>query len=42
MAIRANEKGLPAVIGAGRLLFDRCSAAQRINLDCLTRKVEIL
>ena len=42
MAIRANEKGLPAVIGAGRLLFDRCSAAQRINLDCRSRKVEIL
>ena len=42
MAIRANEKGLPAVIGAGRLLFDRWSRANRIRLDCLGRTVDIL
>ena len=37
-----QESGLPAVIGAGRLLFDRWSTANRIRLDCLGRTVDIL
>lgn len=42
MAIRAGEQGLPAVIGVGEALFRRWSGAQRLHLDCATRKVEVL
>lgn len=42
MAIRAGELGIPAVIGAGELLYKKWSTAQRIHLDCASRKVEVL
>jgi phosphohistidine swiveling domain-containing protein len=42
MAIRANEQGLPAVIGAGEQLFKRWSKAKRIHIDCAGRRVEVL
>ncbi len=42
MAIRAGELGLPAVIGAGEIFYQRWSTANRIHLDCGGRKVEIL
>jgi phosphohistidine swiveling domain-containing protein len=42
MAIRANELGLPAVIGAGETLFRRWSTAQRLHIDCAGRRVEVL
>lgn len=42
MAIRAGELGLPAVIGAGEVLYSRWSSAQRIHLDCAGRRVEVL
>lgn len=42
MAIRAGELGLPAVIGAGEVLFRRWSKAQRLHLDCSGRRVEIV
>jgi hypothetical protein len=42
MAIRAGELGLPAVIGAGEVLFRRWSTAQRLHLDCAGRRVEVL
>ena len=42
MAIRAGELGLPAVIGAGELLYRRWSGAQRLHLDCAGRRVEVL
>jgi hypothetical protein len=42
MAIRAGELGLPAVIGAGEVLFRRWSGAQRLHLDCAGRLVEVL
>lgn len=42
MAIRAGELGLPAVIGAGELLYRRWSAAQRLHIDCAGRRVEVL
>lgn len=42
MAIRAGELGLPAVIGAGEVLYRRWSAAQRLHLDCPGRCVEML
>ena len=42
MAIRAGELGLPAVIGAGELLYRRWSTAPRLHLDCAGRRVEVL
>ena len=42
MAIRAGELGLPAVIGAGEVLYQRWSTAQRLHLDCAGRRVEVL
>ncbi len=42
MAIRANELGLPAVIGAGDKLFREWSQAKRLHIDCAGRKVEVL
>jgi len=42
MAIRAGEIGLPAVIGAGEVLYRRWFAAQRLHLDCAGRRVEVL
>jgi hypothetical protein len=42
MAIRAGEIGLPAVIGAGEMLYRRWSVAQRLHLDCAGRRVEVL
>jgi len=42
MAIRAGELGLPAVIGAGEILYRRWSQAQHLHLDCAGRLVEVL
>ena len=42
MAIRAGELGLPAVIGAGELLFKKWSSATKIKIDCGGRRVEVL
>lgn len=42
MAIRAGELGLPAVIGAGEVLYRRWSNSQRLHLDCAGRRVEVL
>ncbi len=42
MAIRAGELGLPAIIGAGEILFRRWSAANYLHLDCAGRRVEVL
>ena len=42
MAIRAGELGLPAVIGAGEILYKRWSKAFRLHLDCAEQRVEIL
>ena len=42
MAIRAGELGLPAVIGAGEVLYRRWATAQRLHLDCAGRRVEVL
>jgi phosphohistidine swiveling domain-containing protein len=42
MAIRANELGLPAVIGAGEALYNRWSQASHLRIDCANRKVEVL
>jgi hypothetical protein len=42
MAIRAHQLGIPAVIGAGEVLYDRWSTAPRLTIDCLNRRVEML
>lgn len=42
MAVRAAEQGVPAVIGAGRLAFERWSAAGRLEIDCNLRRVVVL
>jgi len=42
MAIRAGELGLPAVIGAGEVLYRRWSSARQLHLDCAGRRVEVL
>ncbi len=42
MAIRAGELGLPAVIGAGEVMYRCWSTSQRLHLDCAGRRVEIL
>lgn len=42
MAIRANELGIPAVIGAGEGDFEKWSQASKLTIDCENKKVEIL
>ncbi len=42
MAIRAGELGLPAVIGAGEILYRQWSTSRRLHIDCAGRKVEVL
>ncbi len=42
MAIRAGELGLPAVVGAGDVLFQKWSKAKLISLNCLNQQVEII
>ncbi|WP_025113238.1 PEP-utilizing enzyme [Pseudomonas sp. H1h] len=42
MAIRAGELGLPAVIGAGEVLYRRWSTADILHLDCPGRRVEMM
>jgi len=42
MAIRAGELGLPAVIGAGEVNYQRWSHADRLHVDCAGRRVEVL
>jgi phosphohistidine swiveling domain-containing protein len=42
MAIRASELDLPAVIGAGEILFARWSAAQLLEIDAANRQVRVI
>jgi glutamine kinase len=42
MAIRSNELGLPAVIGAGELRYNLWSGARRLDIDCANCKVEVI
>ncbi|MBU1040859.1 MAG: phosphoenolpyruvate synthase [Proteobacteria bacterium] len=42
MAIRANEMGIPAVIGAGEARFQLWSRARTLDMDCANCKVEVL
>ncbi len=40
MAIRCAESGLPAVIGAGELLYDSLSHASAVVIDCENERIE--
>ncbi len=42
MAIRANELGIPAIIGAGEQLYQQWSHAKLIEIDCANKQVKIL
>ena len=42
MAIRAAELEIPAVIGAGEVLYEKWSKANMINLDCARQFVEVI
>lgn len=42
MAIRANELRLPAIIGAGEILYRKWSSSNVIYIDCANRIVEIV
>lgn len=42
MAIRAGELGIPAIIGAGESLFNKWSQARHLEIDCLSRQVQII
>ncbi len=42
MAIRAGEIGIPAVIGAGEVLYNQWAAGELINIDCMNRQVKVL
>lgn len=40
MAIRAQELGIPAIIGAGELLYNKWRTAKWLTIDCASKKVE--
>ena len=42
MSIRAAELNLPAIIGAGSLLYEKWSKATKIHLDCEHQRVEVI
>ena len=42
MAIRASELSIPAIIGAGSVLFEKIIQAEIIQIDCLNKKIEII
>ena len=42
MAVRAAELGIPAVIGAGKLLYDEWSSAKILHIDCVNHQVRIV
>jgi len=42
MAVRAGEMGIPAVIGAGEMLYRTWSAAAVLEINCAGRQVRVL
>ena len=40
MAIRASEQQVPAVIGAGELLYNQWSSSNKIMIDCAEKRVD--
>lgn len=42
MAIRAGELGIPSVIGAGEVLYEKWKKAKLLHIDSANKKVEVL
>jgi hypothetical protein len=42
MAIRAGEQQVPAVIGAGEVLFHQWSSSKKLMIDCAEQRVQII
>jgi glutamine kinase len=42
MAIRASELGIPAVIGAGEVLYNHWRTAYKLCIDCTNHRVQII
>jgi len=42
MSVRASELNIPAVIGAGELLYKKWSEAYALQIDCANNMVKIL
>ena len=42
MAIRAAELNIPAVIGAGKTLYELWSASRKLDIDCRNRLVRVV
>ena len=42
MVIRASELGIPAMIGAGELLYKQWSTAELVEIDCANKQVKII
>lgn len=42
MSIRAAELNFPAIIGAGKALYDKWSKAKKIHIDCENQRVEVI
>jgi phosphohistidine swiveling domain-containing protein len=42
MAIRANEMGIPAVIGVGEKKFNRLLQTQKLRIDCANKIIEVI
>lgn len=42
MAIRANELGIPAVIGAGELFYEKWQKAKVLNINCFHKQVLVV
>ena len=42
MAIRCSELNLPALIGVGEKNFNKIIEFKRVNIDCITKKIELI
>ena len=42
MSIRCSELNIPAAIGVGEKKFKEIVKSKKINLDCLSKKIEII
>jgi phosphoenolpyruvate-protein kinase (PTS system EI component) len=42
MAIRSAEIGLPAAIGVGEKLYEEVIQANRLELDCLGKRIRVI
>ena len=42
MAIRAGELSIPAIVGAGEILYASWANANSLTIDCTGRRVQVL